>query len=238
MQVNPIELEVNGQNLRGNLYKAEDPKPLAFLFLHGWTGMPNEDAAKIMAQNVFTCMTFSLSGHNNSDGKIEEQTRQKSFQEVIAAYNFLKTKLLSNSRIGVVGTSYGSYLAAVLSSEVEVSCMSLRVPANYRDELFDELQIGQGADNPEVVQWRKLKLDFNETSALRAVHSFNGPIQIIEAGDDDRVSHQAVQNYVDAVLSKSKLEYHFMKDWPHSLGTDKKRNADYQKILLNWLRHQ
>ncbi|HVO86487.1 MAG TPA: hypothetical protein VMT23_02015, partial [Candidatus Binatia bacterium] len=124
------------------------------------------------------------------------------------------------------------------SADRQVMCLSLRVPANYIDELSSKPQVGQGADNPEVVQWRKLKLDFNATEALRAIHNFDGLIQIIEAEKDDRVSHQAVQNYVDAVADESKLDYHFMQGWPHSLGEDPARNEKFQTILLNWVTQQ
>jgi esterase/lipase len=234
MTAQPIEFKVDGLQLRGNIYLADKPKDLALLFIHGWTGMPNNDAAGVLADNGFSCLTFSLSGHNNSDGRIEDQTRRKSLNEVIAAYDVLKSHLPVNTKIGAVGTSYGSYLAAVLATKRTIACLSMRVPANYLDKDFEEPQAGQGADNAEVTKWRQQKLDYNATKALRAVHNFKGPIQIIEAELDERVPHQTVQNYVSAVSSENQLDYHFMKGWPHSLGMDKKRNSDYQRILLNW----
>jgi esterase/lipase len=238
MKTEPIELTVDGSKLKGNIYFAAEPRGLALLFLHGWTGITNEDAAGILAQNGFSAMTFSLSGHGDSQGKIEDQTREKSFKEVLAAYDLFKSKLPEGTKIGVAGNSYGAYMASMLTVERPVACLQLRVPANYRDELFKELQVNQGAGNPEVVKWRELKLDYQSTRALGAIHEFKGPIQLIEAEHDERVSHQAVQNYVDAVSDKKQLEYHFMKGWTHSLGLDSERNRQYQEMLLKWLGQQ
>jgi esterase/lipase len=235
----PIEFVVNGLTLRGNIYTPEEaPKNLALLFLHGWTGMTNDAAAAVLAENGFSAMTFSLSGHNDSDGKIEDQTRDKSLSEVIAAYEYFRNTLPKDVKIGAVGTSYGSYLAVLLSKVRPLVCLQLRVPANFWDEHFDEPQIDQSGDNSEVRQWRQRPLNFNATRALMAVHNFEGPIQILEAELDDRVPHQTVQNYVDAVNDKTKLDYHFIKGWPHSLGDNKERNQQYQQILLNWLEQQ
>lgn len=238
MKEEALEFTVHDQKLRGNIYWAEKPKNLAVLFLHGWTGRPNEDAAKFIAENGYCSMTFSLSGHNDSEGRLEDQTRQKSLQEVLAAYDYFVSKLSAGTKICVAGNSYGGYLALLLSSERSVDCLQLRVPANYIDEGFEGSRLGEGAENPIVAMWRKKKLNYTATRALSAMHNFVGQVQILEAELDDTVPHQTVQNYADALQDKSKLDYHLMKGWPHSMGSDKARNKYYQEILLNWLNKQ
>jgi esterase/lipase len=235
----PVELEVDGLKLRGNLYKPDgEAKKLAMLFLHGWTGTPNEAAAKLISENGFYAMTISLSGHEGSEGRLEDQTREKSLQEVLAAYDYFRQNLPENVKIGVAGNSYGGYFAAVLSAERAISCLQMRVPANYPDEDADKPRINQGPENPKVAQWRRQKLDSSATHALKAIHNFNGQIQILEAEIDDVVPHQTVQNYIDAVTQKEQLDYRIMKGWPHSLADDPERNQQYQTILLNWLDKQ
>lgn len=230
-----VEFEVDGLKLRGRLYKPDGKaKRLALLFLHGFTGKPNDNAAKVMANNGFYSMTFSLSGHNDSEGKIKEQTRQKSLKETVAAYDLFRHQLPDGVGITAVGNSYGGYMCLLLAAERPLACLSLRVASNYTDERFNEKQLGQGSENPEVFKWRHQALDFNATRALRALNEFDGPIQIIEAKLDDAVPHQSTQNYINAVKSKDQLDYHFMKDWPHSMGDDPKRNKQFQEILLNW----
>src|SRR5665213_2663776 len=148
MPAEPIEFEVGGKKLRGKFFPAKAPaKKLAILFLHGWTGMPNNDAATVMAQNGFAAMVFSLSGHNDSDGRLEDQTREESLREVVAAYDFIKQKLPPGTNIVAAGTSYGSYMAVLLSGERPLAGLQLRVPANYWEDGFDEPQMGHGADD-------------------------------------------------------------------------------------------
>jgi len=227
-----IEFSVSGLTLRGNLYIPDQPnsKPLALLFLHGWTGKPNDAAAVFLATHGIASMTFSLSGHNDSDGDIAKQTRQKSLQEVLAAYDLLRQH--TKAGIVAIGNSYGGYLAALLSAERPLAAMSLRVPANYPDERSDEQQLNQ---RDTIMDWRELALEFKATRSLKAIHDFTGAVQIIEAEFDEMVPHQTVQNYVSAVSNKAKLDFHLMKGWPHSIGNSQERAEQLQDILLHWL---
>ncbi len=237
MQKEPLEFSVNGLKLRGFLYwPTSTPKKLAVLFIHGWTGLPNENAAASLAMKGYPAMTFSLGGHNNSEGKLEDITRKKSLDEALAAYDFFIRKLPGGTKIVAVGSSYGSYLSALLSGQRKVTALSLRVPANYPDDQFDKPQINQSGDVDEnVMKWRRTKLEPSKNRALKDIRNFRGDIQVIEAEKDELVPHQTVQNYVDAVQDKSMLDYNFMKGWPHSLGLDEERNHTYQSLLLNWL---
>jgi esterase/lipase len=241
MTEEPVEIIVDGQSLRGKLFTpAENKKNLAILFLHGWTGRPNVDAAKILAANGFTAMTFSLRGHNDSQGDINTLTRADFIRDTETAYDFFADKLPTGTPIFAAGSSFGSYLAAILSTSRPIAGLSLRVPANYPDEGWDEPQIVQAAgfDHPTVFKWRQQPLNFDATKPLRAVHDFSRPVQIIEAEKDELVPHETVQNYMDAITDKSQLEHHLMEGWPHSLGDDEQRNKQYQDILLNWLNKQ
>lgn len=238
MKKEPVEFQVDGLTLRGKIYWPDEPKPLAVLFLHGWTGLPQDTGAPVLAENGFTCMTFSLSGHGKSDGRLEDQTRAESLKEVLAAYDFFKSRLPAGTRIAAAGNSYGGYFAAMLCTDRPLAAIQMRVPANYPDERFTEQQLGQSGETPQVFQWRLKPQASDATKSLRGLHAFGGPVQIIEAGNDDVVPHQTVQNYVDAIPDKSKLDYHPMKGWPHSLGEDAGRNRQYQRLTLDWLNSQ
>jgi esterase/lipase len=236
MQKEPVEFDVNGLKLRGNLYIPTAPKQLAVLFIHGWTGLPNDNAAAVLAKKGYQSMTFSLGGHNDSDGRLEDVTRQKSLNEVLVAFDLFINKLPEKTKIAAVGSSYGSYHSVLLSGQRDLAALSLRVPANYPDEEFNEPQINQSGDVAQnVMHWRRMKLEVSENRALADLHNFKGYVQVIEAEKDELVPHQTVQNYVDAVKDKDKLEYHLMEGWPHSLGLDKERNERYHSLLLNWI---
>ncbi len=224
--------------LRGDLFApSNETKEHAVLFLHGWTGRPNNAAAELVAQQGYTAMTFSFEGHNNSDGSINTITRKSALSNAVSAYDYLREKVGPDTKIVVVGSSFGSYIAMLLTTVRNCSDVSLRAPANYIDEGMNEPQILQTAEeNPAVAEWRLKKLGAEATESLRAIHDFTGNIQIIEAGDDELIPHRAVKNFVDAYQNPEKVDYHLMQGWPHSLSTDKKRNKEFQELLISWLK--
>lgn len=236
MSKTSFEIDVDGQKIRGNLYEpAEKTHDLTVLFLHGWTGEPNDRSAETLTENGFYSMTISMRGHGNSDGDINQVSRADSLKDALAAYDFLASKLPNGVVIAAVGNSYGSYIAALLSRERDVAALSLRVPAPYVDEGFELSQMGHGAEDKVVMNWRQSAHEYTGNKAFEAVHNFEGPVQIIEAEKDDTIPRQSVQNYKNAISNTERLDYHLMPDWPHSLGNDPERNKQFQGVLLSWL---
>ena len=237
MKYEKVEFDDNGLKLRGDFFTPNDStKNHAVLFLHGWTGGPNTDAAEVVAQEGYTAMTFSFEGHNNSDGSIDKITRKRALSNAVHAYDLLRKKTGPDTKIVLVGNSFGGYIAALLTYVRKCSDISLRVPANYLDTGMEEPQNGQGHEDPRVSEWRLKELQYNSSEALRAVNGFSGQIQIIEAQKDEIIPHRAVQNYVDACPDSAKVDYHIMQDWPHSLSTHKVRNKEFQELLIHWLK--
>lgn len=235
MQAKPIKLTVDNQTISIKLYKPkESSKKLAFLFLHGWTGKPNEKAAALMAEQGFYCLTISMRGHNDSEGDIRSISAQDSLQDAVVSYDFLKQEIPKCSSIVAVGNSYGSYIATLLSELRNLAGLSLRVPAAYPDSGLSLPKWGKGHDDPEVDAWRKKPTPFSDNKAFSLLHSFTGHIQIIEAENDEMIPSQTVKNYVNAVAESKKLEYKLMKNWPHSIGDNQQIQKAFETVLLNW----
>lgn len=229
-------LDVDGQKIKVELFEPSNIKNnQAVLFLHGWTGRPNTNAALKLAEYGYTALTVIFRGHLGSDGSMSTITRQNALDDAVASFDYLQSVVPRGTPICVVGTSYGSYTATVLSSVRELNGLSLRVAANYPDAGFDLPQIGQGHENPEIAKWRNEKRDATSTKSLRAIQAFKKNIQIFEAEYDEIIPHQTIKNYVDAISNKAILDYHLMEGWTHSLGDDVTRNKDYQELLLKWL---
>jgi len=236
MQQEAVEMQVDGQTMRGRLYTPQgDAKPLAVLLLHGWTGRANYDAAAMLTQHGYHVLALHIRGHGDSDGDINKVTFRNGLDDVTAAYDFLAAHIPAGMGIAVVGNSYGGYMAALLSRERPVVALSLRVPAAYTDDGFDAPKKGQGSNDPAVMEWRHTPHDWQGNRGFEAMHAFAGPVQIIEAESDADVPHQTLENFKAAVADPARLEYHFMKGWPHSLGSDPERNRVFQELLLNWL---
>ena len=158
MQSELVELKVENQIIRGDFFKPiGTPKRLAILFLHGWTGKPTNSTAEFLSKNGYTSFTFSFRGHNNSDGNIKTITTRDSLNDALVAYDFLKSKIPNKMPFVVVGNSYGSYIAAILSASRSFKGISLRVPANYPDENLKLPKWGRGGEDPTVASWRLKK---------------------------------------------------------------------------------
>ncbi len=213
----------------GNIFEPSAPKKLQFLLIHGWQGRQNLKLAQVLCDQGFRCLTFEMRGHGESKGNISKLTSNDFLGDVLAAYNVLQKKKLP---IGVIGSSFGAYLAVLLSAKRSVVCLSLRVPANYPNESFVKPKIMAWG----VKAWRKKSLTLSDNMALQALHQFTGNVQLIEAENDEIVPHQTIANYLTVVNAK-KLEYHCMKSAPHSL-TNQKLNKEYQALVITWAKKQ
>jgi esterase/lipase len=201
----------------GNLFPSAKPTNIAFLLIQGWTGHQNIAAAQALANLGFTSMAYDMRGNGDSEGDLEEPTRADFLNDAVIAYDFLKLQVGERVQIGVIGSSFGSYTAILLSKQRQVKCLSLRVPANYPDDGFDMPQLAQKYESQDFVEWRKRKLGYPENQALKVLHDFKGEVQIIESGADEMVAHQVIENYTDAITDKQRFDFMVMKDAPHSL---------------------
>lgn len=235
MKLKTTELEVNGEKVVVKLFAPDKgAKKLALLFLHGWTGKPNERAAEVMAKNGFYSLTISMRGHKPSGGDIQKVTAKDSLKDALASYDFLKSQLPEGTQIAAIGNSYGGYIAVILSEQRDLAGLSLRVPAAYPDEQIELPKWKKGHEDEYIHSWRQQPVEFSQNKAFSLVHNFPGQIQIIEAEKDEIVPSQTVRNYVNAIKDKNRLEYDVMKNWPHSLGDHPERNKKFQAILLKW----
>src|SRR5215207_1841938 len=131
-----IEIAVDGRHIACTLVS---PAPLVpgVLFVHGWGGSQEKYLARAreIAALGCVCLTFNLRGHAETEPQHETVTREDNLRDLMAAYDVLvRHPLVDKNSIAVVGSSYGAYLAAILTERRPVRWLALRVPALYRDE--------------------------------------------------------------------------------------------------------
>ena len=155
--------------------------------------------------------------------------------DVLTAYDFLlNIEVVDKENISAVGSSFGGYLVTLLSEKRKLKNLALRVPADYKNEDFDKSKYEySGAENLEIVAWRKKVKKPNDTFALSAISKFDGEILIIESEKDTIVPHETIENYINAVKNKQKLTHRVMKGAPHSIKEGKFRD-EVTKILEEW----
>jgi len=233
-----IEFLVDGLKLKGNLFypeKVKDKNP-SILFIHGWTSEKKRSFqyAEALIKLGFIVMVFDMRGHGISQGNINIHTPKEFLQDCIIAYDYFSTvDGVDKDNISIVSSSFGGYLSSILTSKRKVKNLVLRVPADYANETFKKTKMGNSGEFKEILKWRLIPKKPKETYALDALHNFNGDVLIIESEKDNIVPHQTIQNYINVVKDKSKLNHIVMKDAPHSIKEGPFKN-EVTRILVNW----
>ena len=130
-----IEIDVESERIAGTLVAPGTMVP-AVLFVHGWGGSQQQYLARAreIAALGCICLTFDLRGHARTEPQQERVSRNDNLMDVLAAYDELVTHpAVDASSVAVVGSSYGGYLAAILTTMRPVKWLALRVPALYKD---------------------------------------------------------------------------------------------------------
>ncbi|WP_232493277.1 alpha/beta hydrolase family protein [Novosphingobium kaempferiae] len=230
----PVAITVDGKQLDGTLLSPAKLIP-GVLFIHGWGGSQEQDLVRAdeIAQLGCICFTFDLRGHARDDGERESVTRSDGLADALAAYDFLAAqKEVDPSAIAVVGTSYGGYLAALLTVQRPVSWLALRVPALYPDEHWEIPKALLPRD--EIVRYRSHFRTGYQDKALAACETFGGDVLIVESQHDDYVPHPAISSFISAFQRSNSLSYRILKGADHALRDEACRKA-YNDLLLTWI---
>ncbi|HYG86651.1 MAG TPA: alpha/beta fold hydrolase [Azospirillum sp.] len=228
-----IDIAVDDQHIAGTLVGPATVVP-GFLFVHGWSGSQEQYLARAreIAALGCICLTFDLRGHARTDAQHETVTREDNLRDVIAAYDVLASqRSVDPAAIAVVGSSYGGYLAAILSSLRPVRWLALRVPALYKDA--DWALPKRRLDRDELAAYRRVLVNPDENRALKACAAFEGDVLIVESEHDDIVPHPVITNYRTAFEKAHSLTYRVVEGADHGLSEEPWQQA-YTSLLVTW----
>src|SRR5207253_10407655 len=130
-----IKVAIGDGNIAGTLVTPGTQIP-GVLFVHGWGGSQQQylTRAREVAALGCVCLTFDLRGHAETRTQYEAVSREQNLVDVVAAYDLIASNPnVDSSAIAVVGSSYGGYLPAILTSMRGVKCLALRAPALQLD---------------------------------------------------------------------------------------------------------
>ena len=231
----PVEIAVDDQQIEGRLIAGVSAGP-AVLFVHGWGGNQQQylNRARAVAELGFVCLTFDLRGHARSDGQRELVSREDNLRDLLAAYDVLASQPGADANaLGVVGSSYGAYLAAVMTSHRAVQWLALRAPALYNDAGW-EFPKRKLHEDPDFYAYRRRAVATEENRALRACAAFPGDVLIVESEQDDVVPHPVIANYLAAFSGARSLTHRLIKDADHGLS-DVSWQRTSTSFLLQWI---
>src|SRR5437763_11557257 len=182
-----VEIPVASRRTSGTIVS---PSALTagILFVHGWAGNQTQylTRARDLGQLGCVCLTFDLYGHAKTISFQGTVTREDNLNDIIAAYDKLASlPLVDPAAVGVIGSSYGGYLAAILTTRRPVRWLALRAPALYKDE--DWSQPKQLLNRDELTKYRLAQVKPSENRALAACTRFEGDVLLVESEYDHLV---------------------------------------------------
>lgn len=224
---------VQDQRISGTFLVPRNKVP-GVLFIHGWGGSQAFDLlrAKQIAGLGCICLTFDLRGHADTKSQQMKVSRDDNLKDVVAAYDCLVAHpSIDTTAIAVVGSSYGGYLAALLTGLRPVEWLALHVPALYRD---DEWMLPKRQLNRDTLNaYRHSNVGPKDNRALAACRNFKGDVLIVEAEHDAFVPHSTIMNYRSAFQDSHSLTHRIIDQADHGL-TNKAAQQAYTSILTNW----
>ena len=229
-----FEIGVEDGHIAGTLIAPATTIP-GVLFVHGWGGSQQQYLARAREISALGCigLTFDLRGHARTEPQQETISREDNLKDVLAAYDELVNHpSVDASAIAVVGSSYGGYLAAILTALRPVRWLALRVPALYPDADW-ELPKKQLQKLCDLHAYRRRHIRPQDNRALKACAAFKGDILIVESEHDDTVPHATIQNYVEAATHAHSLTYRVIEDADHGLSQEPAQRA-YTALLVSW----
>jgi pimeloyl-ACP methyl ester carboxylesterase len=228
-----IEIAVGAQRIDGTVLTPETKVP-GLLFVHGWGGSRDQDmkrAGSIAALGC-VCLTFDLRGHGDTEEQQRTVTREQNLEDVLCAYDLLVSQpSVEHGEIAVIGSSYGGYLAAILTTLRPVRWLALRVPALYRDQQWDTPKRALNRD--DLNAYRRTLAPASQNRALGACAKFRGDVLLVESEHDDHVPHQTILSYRRAFSNAHSLTYRLIDGADHALSEESCRKA-YSSLLTGW----
>lgn len=230
-----IQIAVDNGHIAGTLVSPSAKVP-GVLFVHGWGGSQQQYLARAreVAALGCVCMTFDLRGHAGTQRQHETVTRENNIRDVLAAYDVLASHhMVDRSSIAVVGSSYGGYLAAILTALRPVKWLALRVPALYMDSDW-ELPKRQLHKEQDLRAYRESIVPAESNRALRACAAFNGDVLVVESELDHVIPHAVIASYLEACVQPRSLTYRVIQGADHGLTEESTQRA-YTALLVNWM---
>jgi len=230
-----LEIAVDDQCIEGTLVTPGALIP-GVLFVHGWGGSQQQYVARAREVAALGCisLTFDLRGHARTVEQQKTVTREQNLRDVVAAYDVLvRQRGVDESSIAVVGSSYGGYLATILTTVRPVRWLVLRAPALYKDSEWT-LPKDQLKKLQELDAYRRIPHRTEDSRALLACASFKGDALIVESERDAIIPGAVLASYRDALSTAGSLTYRVLSNADHALTSEADQTA-YTTVLVRWL---
>ncbi|HUD09229.1 MAG TPA: alpha/beta fold hydrolase [Patescibacteria group bacterium] len=229
MKKQAIEFKVGKDTLRGTLFIPDGKGPFpGVIFFHG-SGSSGDmffEAAERIASKGILAFMFHFRGCGMSDGNFEEQTLEMGLEDAKAGLKFfLSTDELDKNRVGLMGSSFGGWLAAMVCLDFDFKSVLLSVPAAFAPFRMSTLH----TEDIDV-----LKKDFWESESYQKIAKFKNNLLIVQSENDDILPEGMVEKYLEVATNAKKVEHLVLKDTKHRIKLFPKAKEILLEKLTSW----
>ncbi len=231
-----VLIKVDGETIAGTIITPGTLVP-GVLFVHGWGGSQEQYVARArdVAALGCICMTFDLRGHAATRVQYQTVSRETNLRDLLAAYDTLASRRhVDPDAIAIVGSSYGGYLAAIVTTLRPVKWLGLRAPALYVDDGWESPKLQLHKDH-DLKAYRRSFIPASDNKALQACDTFGGDVLLIESEFDSIIPQEVLTSYREACKHARSLTYRCIDGADHGLTGEGDQLA-YSKLLVNWLK--
>jgi uncharacterized protein len=237
MKIKETSFSASGKKISGLILSPDRyvGKLPGLLILHGWRSEKERypERVKDIVDSGFIVLIFDLPGHGQSEGDISKLVRKDFLKSACGAYDYLiSLPKVNKDKIGIEGSSFGGYLAILLTKERQIKWLSLKNPANYPDFSKDSPQVAI-SDTIDRGIWKEQPLNLDQNEALSALSKFRGETLLMQSEKDKIIPVQTFKNYLGVISDKSKLTHHVIKNADHRTSAPE-WEEEYRKIHADW----
>ncbi len=226
-----VEFKVGEDVLRGSLFTPEGDGPFpSVIFFHG-SGSKGEtyfELAKLLSENGILAFAFNFRGCGISDGKFGELTIGEGEDDARESLKlFLSQNNIDRNRLGICGSSYGGFLAALISLDYNFKSMILSVPASFPPS---SMSLKQGTFISEILKTE----GFEGSLSYERIKEFKGKLLMIKAENDEVIVPGMAEKYLEVANSASLKEEFILKDSSHHISGNPVVKKQLQDKIIEW----
>lgn len=228
-----IEFIVDNTILRGSIFtpKGKGPFP-AVIFFHGSgsKGLKYFEAGKKLSEDGILAFVFNFRGCGLSDGDYLLQTYEDAFLDAKSAFELLLCQNIDQERIGVVGGSFGGFIASIILPQILIKSLVL-LNSSARGGGFSE-KINMGGLDNEVKYFTNPK-NWESSKSFENIQNFKGKLLIIKSQNDENVPQEILDKYFQKAINTTKKEMVQIANADHRLSKEVWKE-EFFSIIRDW----
>lgn len=239
MKTTSISIKTSdGTSLHGQLLFPNIPSQSlkSLLVIHGWKSSLKRFPKRVapLVEAGYVCLVFDMRGHGATGGNLSSFSAQDHLDDCLAAYDFLASQQhIDPDHISVLGSSYGGYLATLLTKKRPVERLILLSPAQYPNEMF--ATVDRIIPNKNLSEYRSKPHTIQENRSLQAVADFKGKTLLIQPENDTQVHAQVFADFVTA--AGNRLTHVIIPEADHSYYHGE-TNQEMISVLNSWMTNE